>query len=353
MEIPLPPLLGELVKNLVGVQGRIVEAHLGLDQPLVAIIGLLASALLAFLGLYVTGWRARRLVARFAHPLAGIVASYITRSPSRRKVVVAATLEALALALLFLALAGPRIVVAVNTTLNQTVKGEFKVDVKPALVLVIDVSGSMAGAKIEAAKKALLRVVEIAEKRGLDVGLIAFNDHIVKAIPPGTSIKNLQQAIRGLRAGGGTMYTHPLLTALDWLKPYRAFRIPVAVVFATDGIPADKGSYPSLLPEYRRLGIPIYTVFIGRTPMGIQETRFIAEKTGGEQYTARNVEEIEKALVTLAEKAIKNIVEAEVEAKITTTVKTEKSLAPLLAPTATVLVLLAFLLRYRYTGTAI
>ncbi len=341
--------LAEFFARLLGVEGRVEGLSFTVAKPYVFYAGLVLTVFLALLGFYV-GWRVRRRVTAYVHPLTGVASKYLRAGVKPWLGVLIVVLEALALVAVAAALAEPKAVFTVNLTLNQTIRGEFHVEARPAIVVVLDVSGSMAGAKIEAAKRAVEKILGIASRRGVDVGFIAFNEGIVTALPPGTPVGEVEEAVRELEAGGGTMYTYPLTAALNWLKPYRAFKIPVAVVFATDGLPADRGEYYWLLEEYKRLGIPVYTVFIGSMVAGIAETQYIARATGGEQYTAKTVEDIERVLAEAASKAVGHIVETSAEATITTRVEEERSLAPLLSSAAAVLVAASLLARHRYNG---
>ncbi len=169
--------------------------------------------------------------------------------------------------------------------------GELSFKTKPATILIIDVSGSMGGEKIETAKRALIEFIK--EINGThDIGLIAFDGYIVETIPPTSNYNLLYEKIRELKASGGTMYSYPLRLAYTWLKPYRDFNINVSVVFASDGIPADWNIASSIVDKYAKNKIRIYGVFIGHTQMGYDLIKEMSKKTGGKAYLADDISKL-------------------------------------------------------------
>ncbi|SDT34543.1 Ca-activated chloride channel family protein [Friedmanniella luteola] len=73
------------------------------------------------------------------------------------------------------------------------------------LVVVLDRSGSMAGDRIEAAKTALLALVDRLDPRDR-FGLVAFDDHVQVVVPAGPLVDKLavRQAIAAIDDGGST-----------------------------------------------------------------------------------------------------------------------------------------------------
>ena len=81
------------------------------------------------------------------------------------------------------------------------VRESWKLLKKPAnIYLVVDVSGSMAGEKLDGAKEALYSFVDQIEGTRDQVALIAFSDRLAPL-----DREKLKAEIRGLQAAGGTL----------------------------------------------------------------------------------------------------------------------------------------------------
>lgn len=293
----------------------------------------------------------RKRGALFLNPMVEVVSA----GRPRPQLVLLAVKAALVL-LLVLALASPVYVYerVVEYQSEAEVKDFLRL-ARPAVVIVIDVSGSMGeaipgGTKIEVARRAVERFLEdIPEK--IDVGLIAFSHTIVGSIPPSSNRTVIIRAIESLRPGGGTMYTYPLTTALNYIKPYRAFNQSCMVVLVTDGMPADAGRYDGLLDEFKRAETPVYTVYIGRGGgPGEAETRRIAERTGGRQYTAGTAERLSEAFERLAGAAGRVAVESKFTLRFSKRVVVKERLSWALGVTSALLLCAFFYLRYRRYG---
>ncbi len=168
---------------------------------------------------------------------------------------------------------------------------------RPAVVVVVDVSGSMGeaiagGVKISVAKSVISRFLD-SLPANLSVGLIAFDDKVRLTVPVTRDVERVRSAVAELEPGGGTMFTYPLGVALNMLKPYRAFNVSCTIVFVSDGLPADQGLYDSLLRKMRELNITVNTVYIGTGgDPGAAEMRRIAEATGGQWFNAENAQQL-------------------------------------------------------------
>ncbi|MCB9759086.1 MAG: VWA domain-containing protein [Alphaproteobacteria bacterium] len=130
------------------------------------------------------------------------------------------------------------------------------------VVFVIDVSGSMDGRKMEAARLALTTAL-----RGLVEGdrfrLIAFNTRHHTFAPEFTdfSQRNLERAegwVRALRPGGGTEMLAPIQAALDGETPPGRIR---TVLFITDGQAHNDGPLVAAVANRRR-GARFFTLGI-------------------------------------------------------------------------------------------
>ena len=248
--------------------------------------------------------------------------------------------------LISLAVSGPVLRGYREVPLSTKYTGSIRIPSSPGVVLVIDVSGSMSGRKIETAKQALLRFTDLLNST-VDLGLIAFNTAVVEAVPPTDNWTSVRTAIAGLKAGGGTMFTYPLTTAYNWLEVYREYGLPAIVVMATDGMPADVSEYKSVVREMADKGIKAYTIFIGKSSEGIRETRFIAEATGGKQYTASQVEDLVNILEGIANETNKIVSNITVKTRVTVRKEYRIPLAPYLYLSSALLTVALSYLRYR------
>jgi Ca-activated chloride channel family protein len=309
------------------------------DPPML-LLGLLGIGLMAL------AWRnsLERYAGRntYLNPLA----RHVSISPRLRGARLQRVLALAALILVALAASGPVLKGYREEVLDTRYTGRIEIPGSPGVVLVIDVSGSMGGGKIETAKQALLRFIEQLN-RTVDLGLIAFSTGIVAAVPPTEKWSRVEQAILGLRAGGGTMYTYPLATALSWLEVYREYGLPAIVVMATDGMPADIMEYKSVVREMAGKGIKAYTVFIGSSPQGIKETRFIAEATGGKQYTAGQIGDLARIMDEIAGEANRIVSNVTVKTRVTVRKEYRIPLAPYLYAATVILIAALSYQRYR------
>ncbi|GGY58765.1 marine proteobacterial sortase target protein [Marinobacter zhanjiangensis] len=171
------------------------------------------------------------------------------------------------------------------------------------LILVIDTSGSMAGASIQQAREAMLTSLDTLGP-GDTFNVIQFNSHTSRLFPqPVTAgADNLERArryIRGLQANGGTEMASALDAALDGDKESTITDLR-QVVFVTDGA---VGNEQALFGQIRDQlgGSRLFTVGIGSAPnmhfMG-QAARF-----GRGTYTAiSDLSEVSRQLDTLFRK---------------------------------------------------
>ncbi len=130
------------------------------------------------------------------------------------------------------------------------------------LVIVLDRSGSMMGSKIQLAKEAAARSVELL-RDGDTLGLIAFDDRpweVIETAP----LENREEAVNTILSippGGGTeIYTslemaYENLTDLDLQRKH--------IILLTDGQSATTNSYEDVIEEGKMNNITLSTVAIG------------------------------------------------------------------------------------------
>ncbi len=278
---------------------------LGIEYPQILIIGAVVVVAVLILARKSSTWAKR--VYTIKHPLTDTVGSIVASSTRVEKFYLLLAI------LIFTAAASPYISTKEVVEFEEEALGRLEINARPIAILVIDVSGSMQGMKIENAKEALRAFIVEAEEV-FDIGLIAFNNDIVATVPPTSNLSRLYSIIDRLVAGGGTMYSYPLKVASNWAKPYRVFNITVVVVFATDGMPADRGMYDVVVEELANLGVVIHSIIIGRVPNGYNVLKnTVSGPTGGEVY---EVEDISKLVDLYKELAYKLKQDVEVRADI-------------------------------------
>ncbi len=135
-----------------------------------------------------------------------------------------------------------------------------------ALMLVMDVSGSMGGgpggaSKMDLAKEAALAAVELLGEYD-QVGILAFDDHNQWMIRPtfASDLAPIEDAIGRMQPGGGTEIYPALKEGFDALVPLDA-KIK-HIILLTDG-EAPRGPYEDLAKQMEAAQVTLSTVGIG------------------------------------------------------------------------------------------
>lgn len=272
-----------------------------LENPIVSIVFIIVSTVIYVL-VSITGYK--KIYPR-TYRVVNPLIEFISRGSNIKKPLLPLILSILFLSILAIGLGQPYIIVYEKVSAIEKGVGTLSFSVKPPVILVLDVSGSMEGEKIIEAKKALKTFIH--EINGsLDIGLIAFDGSVVESIPPSNDTDYIIERIDSLEAGGGTMYSYPLTIAYNMLKPYREFDIPVSIVFASDGLPADPGKARSIIDEYYvPEKIKIYGIFIGNEPEGYLVIQEMSNKTGGQPFLVKDIGKLVETYRELA-REIKN-----------------------------------------------
>jgi len=256
--------------------------------------------------------RRRRRLEQFAN--ADLIDSVATRRPSRLRHLPAALL-AVALLFCMVALAGP--------THDQRLPRN-----RAVVVLAIDVSQSMKAtdvtpSRLAAAQEASKNFVDELTP-GINLGVISYAGVATVLVSPTTNRDASRRAIDNLQVADRTATGGAIFTALSSISTVGAVigggdePPPAHIVLFSDGketVPSNpdnpKGAYTAARAA-KDQGVPISTISFG-TPHGEVEVngetvpvpvddkmmRRIAELSGGESYTAENLEELNKVYETL------------------------------------------------------
>lgn len=161
--------------------------------------------------------------------------------------------------------------------------GTDKAAPKRAAVLVIDVSGSMQGARLVSAKSAALKYVQ-GMPTDVRIGLVEVSTQATQVVAPTTNHQSVADAIDAMNTGGKTALYDGIGVGVDSLKAWPDDR---RVVLLTDGKDSSSSATLSTATAHATgAGVPVDTVgFL--TSAGAQSIlRNLATDTGGRSYTA-------------------------------------------------------------------
>jgi Mg-chelatase subunit ChlD len=208
---------------------------------------------------------------------------------------------------------------------------------KVHMAFVLDVSGSMCGEKIEAAKEAILRRFRNDLQDDDVLSLIVFSTSAVVAINSATkkyAVAEVESVIRSIPCGGSTSLYQALTTAIDVLSKTQPGYTRVMIV-ATDGRPTDVAD-PNHVLELIKLAREKHNIITFVYGIGDDYDPALCEemaKIGGGRMRhvkgAKEIEGLTQAIVSV----IKNIVIEKPILKVETEVVTTVEEAFLIYPT--------------------
>jgi len=134
-----------------------------------------------------------------------------------------------------------------------------------AFVLVLDVSGSMAGEKLDRAVEGALAAVRAARESDL-LGILVYSDRPRWLLPLGSASEArrrlAERRLLALRAGGGTRLAPALEAARQALEDLKAS--PKKVLLVTDGATEEKAGALAQAQAFRQAGIGLRVLAVGK-----------------------------------------------------------------------------------------
>ena len=167
------------------------------------------------------------------------------------------------------------------------------------LVLVLDRSGSMTSSmgtktRMQGAKDSAIAVVNALMSHDR-VGVVSFASSGMTNVQLTSDFDYAKTEIQKISASGMTSFGAGLKLAVDELKARGSEDHAWAIIFMSDGWHNTAPSPDPYVLECTNLGIPIYTVGLGRYPSDVNEAllKQMAEKTGGKYLFAPSTYELE------------------------------------------------------------
>jgi Mg-chelatase subunit ChlD len=159
-----------------------------------------------------------------------------------------------------------QIVLGQSVEVQLTVEGECPLaDGRSDILLLVDTSGSMSGAKMSAARSAALEFVGQLDYSLNQIGLISFSTDVALVQPLTNNPRALIRAIPGLGDDSGTNLLGAIQLAQTELASPRARPAArKALILLTDGRPnSGVETIESLADEFRNSNVDVYAIGLG------------------------------------------------------------------------------------------
>jgi tight adherence protein B len=172
-------------------------------------------------------------------------------------------------------------------------------DAPPSTVVVaFDVSGSVAGEPLEAAREAARTFVQTVVPQGIEVGLVPFGTEATVAVAPTSDLGSLTAAIDELELAGNTALYDAIVVAAEALEGREGER---TIVLFTDG--ADTSSTADLeeaIAASVAAGAPLINVALITPDQDPEVLDALAEGTEGQLLAVDALDELEGAFAQVA-----------------------------------------------------
>jgi len=131
--------------------------------------------------------------------------------------------------------------------------------VNASLLLLIDISGSMSGAKLKSAKQAALETITTSLKKGVEIAILAFSGScgkpISKRINFTTNKQSLSAFVNSLSAGGGTPLGNALKIANNYLYKSKSSASQTQMIILLADGDDNCGNINSVMASLKNKGI--------------------------------------------------------------------------------------------------
>lgn len=158
-------------------------------------------------------------------------------------------------------------------------------------ILVLDVSGSMRGPRLAAAKEAAINYVNGLPK-DVEIGLVSFNDTVTVDVRPTTDKQAVIQAIGDLTAGRRTALWDGMIAGLDLAQADLGARL---LVLSDGGDTVSAATVDDVNARAAAEGIPIDVVALTPTVSHAQVLRTVTTTSGGQFLLATDVTGLNQA----------------------------------------------------------
>jgi tight adherence protein B len=168
-----------------------------------------------------------------------------------------------------------------------------------AVVLALDVSGSMAGEPIESMKAAAAETITTLTDQGVEVGLISFAAEVEVLSEPILDAERLIGLVDGLAAEGGTALHDAVIAGVQQLVDTGALN--TLVVFADGGDNESAATLEEAIGVATEAAVPVTVVAFETADFNPDSLRPLADDTAGGFFTPAEPVDFSTVLADVAE----------------------------------------------------
>ncbi len=166
------------------------------------------------------------------------------------------------------------------------------------IIFCVDVSGSMTGAKLSAAKKAAVALSYKASVSNDDVGVVFFANGVRSIAPLGSDLDRVAEELVGVKPGGETDLGRGLEQALSMLGSSSGDQ---HIFLLTDALQT-KGEVPerAVLPvveQATRRSVDITVLGLNLDENGVRLAETIVDRSDGDLYRVENAEDTDRVVI--------------------------------------------------------
>jgi|GEM_PF-4405670 len=174
-------------------------------------------------------------------------------------------------------------------------KGLQEAHRRVCMVMLIDRSASMLGARLAATKRAAVELVNQLQPEDL-AGVFAFDARayvVVEVQPVGQARQVIVDKLVMLHSSGGTDAYPAFMVAKSRLDATDA-KVKHILLLSDGNTPFRKEAYHALVESFRRDGVTVSTIGVGSAFINEDYLQWIAGATGGTYYQLRSLDDLPK-----------------------------------------------------------